>query len=190
MVGKRTEKISARISAENKLILEKMKKENNISLGDILEQVCKNTIQEQNMILLKKMEVKKAKLEILNREFKETLDKLNRLEAEIQVTTQELDKLDAIKNKDNKIFSEDMNLKIRDVLISVFEIKERHTNVFGEVSQDYDAYRSIESICAARGVDSDVVHHVYDMVDNGSLTLESVLNEKCDYNEIIGVEGK
>lgn len=172
---KRTEVITCRVPSSVKKELQLLKKETNISSGDILINYVENNTNEMGSEFI-----------ILKNSLCEQLDRIEHLETEIlkignylkgehEFILGKIKKLEKIQDSVGSDVVLNKGEALKKVIQSFITTRSQHTTLRGDVKESFDSYKVGRTLCSREGVDYSSFVKALDMIDGG-YSLESFLN--------------
>jgi hypothetical protein len=180
---KRTAMVSVRINEDAKLRLNEYKRQNNMSLADVIEDISLNKLRDQEeKILIKKTKLL-TKLEYLEEQKSKNLKEKEDIDSKLDFVKKELNNIE--KNEVGISFvSKNTNDVSKEILKSIYETINRHTRLSGELTADFDPHHSIKQMCNYRGVPSELVISTFDLIEKKELNLDEVLADEFNFDKI------
>lgn len=168
----RDKNISSRVSHNTKMELKRIKKDYNISTGDILTNYveCNGDSSHEIMLKINSLE---ERLKLVEKFEKEQLKILNYLKEEHTYILGEIKHLKNIKPESDVSLDKEENVK--STVKAFFDIRKQHTNVYGYINSGFDKFKVGKTLCGKNDVDYNVFTKSIEMIDGG-LDLDEFLN--------------
>lgn len=177
---KRDEQVSSKVSYSTKLGLKRIMKEQSISSGDILTNYVENESNINAHEILSRIKLLEKQLALVKRIELKQDEILKSLHDEHNQILAELKKLEQLKPKADKI-SKDSVENIKNTVRAYFDIRNQHTNVYGQIDTSFDTLKVGKTLCGRYGVTYDVFYKSVELIDGGLDLDEFLSNDLSGY---------
>ena len=169
---KRTEVITSRVPLSIKEELQLIKKEQDISSGDILINYVENNTNEMGneFIILKNSLCEQ--LDRIEKLEKEILKVGNYLKGEHEFVLGKIKKLEKLQDQSTSNVSVTKTDALRNVIRSFISIRDEHTTLRGDVKSDFDSFKVGRTLCGRQGVEYSTFVKALGLIDDGSVSVE------------------